>query len=148
MSYINLDNINNVLSHLYDSVNGLRECAEQSKAPSFKQTLLDVVLDRQQFIDEIKSELDLPSEEFVTHGSVAGPLHRLYIDLKALVTSGDAEAINKEIKRGDDKLIGAYQEAIDDEENELVKNLLSRQLAIIQDNLLQIDEAALTAEKL
>lgn len=148
MHYINLDNINNVLSHLYDSINGLRECAEQSKSPSFKQTLLDIVLDRQQFVDEMKSEIDLPSEEFVTHGSIAGPLHRLYIDLKVLITSGDAEAINKEIKRGDEKLIAAYQEAIEDEDNELIKNLLNRQLAIIRDNLLQIDEAALKTEKL
>src|SRR5690348_11126692 len=104
----NLNNINNVLKHLYDSVNGLTECANQINLAIYKQKLLAIAEQRNIFANELKSILANENVNFDKYGSVAGPLHRIYIDLVGFFTDGDVASINKEIKRGDDMLIKSY----------------------------------------
>ncbi|MES2807243.1 MAG: DUF892 family protein [Bacteroidota bacterium] len=60
----------------------------------------------------------------VAGGSTSGALHRTWLDVKAVFTGGDLEAILNECERGEDAILGAYETALTDD-NDLSPELVS-----------------------
>jgi len=70
-------------------------------------------------------------------GSVAGALHRGWVDVKSLVTGKDEEAVLNEAERGEDHALKAYKEAIEkiNKHNLLgIRDLVERQFHGAQRN--------------
>lgn len=133
MQTTNFNYVNDVLKHLYDSCNGLRECAKQVKSASFEKELIAEAEQREIFANELKTLLKNSDVQYEHSGSVAGPLHRLFIDIKSLFTNGDKEAIKKEIKRGDEVLIDSYRSALE-QASDTYFLVLQKQLDLIENS--------------
>jgi uncharacterized protein (TIGR02284 family) len=133
-------NLNNVLQYLHDSVNGLNECVSLAEGTDFTSYLSQVSQARASYITEIENLVVGENAEPKSSGSLAGPLHRIFLDLKSYLTSKNNESIKNEILRGDEVLIKAYNEALQHETAAPVKDLLSKQLQEIHQALVKITE--------
>jgi len=84
-------------------------------------------LTRGRFAGEIEAELHRLGEGDVSHsGSMAGALHRAWIDVKGNVGMSD-EAILSSVERGEDSAKEAYQRALDADVPADIRSLISRQ---------------------
>jgi uncharacterized protein (TIGR02284 family) len=134
--------LTSVLKLLHDSVKGLEDCASHAKVSNFKSYLTTLVGERKSFITQLNAFVATNGQTPVDSGTVAGPLHRFYIDLKSYVTDQNNADIKKEILRGDETLIKAYNEAITAETNATIKDTLDKQLKEIHHELVKLTQTA------
>lgn len=140
--------INKVLSYLYDSYYGYKEVASAVADQRMKYFFQALVEKRKNMIEELKQSANLPDSETTSSGSVLGDLHRIFVDLKGLITKGSVDAIINEVKRGENTTIDAYKEVIREisTEDSNVSSLLKKQLTDIEKNIVQIDTLSLNSK--
>jgi len=138
--------INKILSYLYDSYYGYKESASAVADERLKTFFQNLVEKRKSMIDELKNSANLPNDETTSSGSMLGSLHRIFVDLKGLITNGNVDAIINEVKRGENTTIEAYKEAIREISSEQpnVTSLLKKQMIDIEKNIVQIDALSLS----
>jgi uncharacterized protein (TIGR02284 family) len=109
--------LNDLIETLKDGEQGFRAAAQDVSSPELRALFEEFAQQRAQFATELhvlahdKGERN-PEE----HGSVAGAIHRGWIDLKAALESGDEHAVLAECERGEDAAVNAFREAIDEGE--------------------------------
>src|SRR5207253_8445333 len=104
-----IDVLKNLLETCRDGQEGYRQSAENVNSPEFKSFFNEQSLTRGRFVGEIENELHRLGELDVDRsGSIAGSLHRTWIDLKSNVGMSD-EAILSSVERGEDTAKSAYQ---------------------------------------
>lgn len=95
-----------------DGQNGFREASEKLTDPTIRAFFNEQSLERGRFAGELENELHRLGEADVEEsGSVAGTIHRAWIDLKSALGGGEA-AILAEAERGEDAAKKAYEDAI------------------------------------
>lgn len=115
--------LNDLIETLKDGQEGFRAAAADVKAADLKTIFSEYSLQRSKFVGELQSlSRSLGEKEPETEGSVAGALHRGWINLKAAISSQDEHAILVECERGEDSAVSEYKKAI--KENELPANVL------------------------
>lgn len=106
--------LNNLIETSKDGEAGFKVCAEDVKRPDLKTLFLD----RSQRCGQAAAELQRIVLELGGNPedstSVGGDLHRRWVDLKALVTGKDEEAILNECERGEDVAKKHYKEALEE----------------------------------
>jgi uncharacterized protein (TIGR02284 family) len=113
--------LNSLIETCKDGQEGFRNAAENVKDADFKSLFSELSMQRQQFVSELQTLVRGLGEGMEETGSVAGALHRGWIDLKASLTSGDEHAILSECERGEDSAVAEYREAL--EHGDLPANL-------------------------
>lgn len=108
--------LNSLIETCKDGQEGFRAAAENVKNADFKALFTELSIQRQQFVSELQSLVRRLGEKEETTGSVAGALHRGWIDLKAALSSGDEHAILAECERGEDSAVAEYREALAQDE--------------------------------
>ncbi|MCC2645826.1 MAG: aldehyde dehydrogenase, partial [Burkholderiales bacterium] len=73
-------------------------------------------------------------------GTVAGAAHRVFVDLKSLITGKDEVSILKEVERGEKHLLEVYKDTMNEIKEPLVLNLLHKQYEEIQADLIKWQE--------
>ena len=115
--------LNNLIETLKDGQEGFRAAAEDTESPRLKTLFNEFSLERSQFAGELQAlSRELGGGEPEKTGSVAGALHRGWIDLKSALSSKDEHAILAECERGEDSAVAEYRKAI--ESNALPANVL------------------------
>lgn len=122
-----ISTMNSLIELNRDGQNGFQEAAAKLGAPKLKAFCLEQSLVRAKFVGELQSEVRSLGEEPDTTGSVAGALHRGWMDLKAALGGGD-HAILAATETGEDHALGMYQKALGDTLPAPVRELLERQL--------------------
>ena len=137
------EQLNDLLTYLHDSYNGYKECADVIESVAMKPKLENAAQKRAEMIKALEGAITKLGKEPVHSGSMVGPLHRLYVDLKALFTAGDEDAILNEIKRGENTLLNTYKEVLRNEQlsNDL-KPLLEQEMQQIQEDIKELDQAS------
>lgn len=142
MSNDNLDNTVDVLNDLIetskDGEAGFRSCAKSVKNLELRSVFNERALECAAAADELQTLVVGLGGEPEDDTSVAGDLHRRWIDLKALVTGQDDKAILDECERGEDVAKKAYAEALENELPLNVRELIQRQYADVLRNHEQI----------
>jgi len=134
------DVLNDVLEYLHDSYNGYQECAKTVCNKELEELFKMLSTDREKMIKELEGEIQSFDQTPIKQGSVLGFMHRLFVDLKNLLTGGDNEAIVNEVKRGEHLLITHYESALEDENLPgNLQMLLKRQLNSIRENLKKVE---------
>jgi uncharacterized protein (TIGR02284 family) len=131
-------NINDLLCYLHDSSKGYRECAEEINNLKLKALFERLSEKRKGMIDEIKHHFPALIHKN-NNGTFTGVLHRVFLNLKNLLSNGDEEAIINEIKRGENTLIDAYKKLINDSLPDFQKNILFLQLDQVVNDVASID---------
>lgn len=127
-----------VLNHLIetckDGQEGFKTCAEDIKNPELKAVFLKHSQECAQAALELQGEVTALGGEPETSTSVAGDLHRRWVDVKSIFTGKDEEAVLNEAERGEDVAKKAYKEALEKPLPASVYAIIERQYHGVQRN--------------
>jgi uncharacterized protein (TIGR02284 family) len=122
--------LNSLIETLKDGQEGFRQAAEAVKDSTLKTLFSEYSLQRGKFAGELQNEVirSLGDSKPEETSSVAGALHRTWINLKSALTSGDDHAILAECERGEDSAVAEYRKAIEDKDlSSPLRDIVSRQ---------------------
>jgi len=118
-----------VIQVLHDSHKGFTDIGEHLKDPLAKNFFMREAETRHTFEGELKAAVGATDD---VGGTVAGPVHRAWGDLKANLGGGD-HSLLATAEQGEDAAKKAYQEALkSDKVSGTVRELLVRQQGHIQ----------------
>ena len=140
MTDINKESIsvlNDLIETSIDGQKGFKECAEDIKHPELKALFAKRSADCATAAAELQAAVRSLGGDPETSTSVAGDLHRRWVDVKSMFTGKDEEAVLNEAERGEDHALKAYKEAIETiNKHNLVgiRDLVERQYHGVQRN--------------
>lgn len=115
-----------------DGEKGYKDAAEHAKRPDLKSFFVTESSERGRFASELQSVLTkLGKTEKKQSGTVAGAMHRAWIDTKVGLGAGD-KSILESVEKGEDEAKEAYQEAIRASLPSDVAAIVSRQARSVQ----------------
>ena len=121
-----ISTLNSLIEVNRDGQSGFKEAAEKIEAPQIKQFCFEQSRSRAQFVGELQPlVLSLGSEPDNT-GSVAGALHRGWMDLKSALGGGD-HAILAATETGEDHAASEYKKALSETLPAHVREIVERQ---------------------
>jgi uncharacterized protein (TIGR02284 family) len=126
--------INDLIETLRDGQEGFRAAAEDVSSPELQTLFREFSQQRGQFVTELQvAAKDHGEDEPETSGSVAGALHRGWIDLKAALASRDEHAILAECERGEDSAVAEFKKAMEsDDLSADVRAVVTRQFGVVK----------------
>ncbi len=141
-----ISTINNLIETLKDGQEGFKQAAEAVKGSNLKLIFSELSLQRSKFAGELQAQaVQMGESEPADSSSTAGAMHRAWINLKSVVSSGDDHAVLAECERGEDSAIKEYQEAMEgDDLSAPVREIVSRQYAEVKsahDRIKQLRDA-------
>ena len=104
--------LNNLIETTRDGEKGFKTAAEGLTAPDIKHRFLQYSAERAQMTSELQAEVRRLGGDPERSGSVAGAMHRGWLDSKSVVTGKDDHAILAEAERGEDVAKNAYESAL------------------------------------
>lgn len=120
--------LNSLIETLKDGQYGFKVAAEDVKNSELKELFNRYALQRSQFAGELQNEaIRLGEKEPEETSSTAGVLHRGWINLKSALAGGDEHAILSECERGEDSAVSEYQEALEKELPQNIREIVERQ---------------------
>jgi len=109
----NTSMLNDLIETSKDGENGFRSAAEDAKSAELKATFLRRAEDCAKGASELQQLVSRMGGKPEQGGSVAGAMHRGWMDLKAKVAHRDDLAILEECERGEDVAKAKYRKALD-----------------------------------
>ncbi len=104
--------LNDLIQTCKDGQEGFKTCAEDIKNPELKALFVKRSLECSAAAGELQQEVIALGGDPEDSTSVAGDLHRRWVDVKSMFTGKDEEAVLNEAERGEDHAIKAYKEAL------------------------------------
>src|SRR5918995_6559981 len=104
--------LNNLIETCKDGEKGFKAAAEGLTAPDIKLRFLNYSRERAQMTSELQAEVRRLGGDPEQSGSMAGALHRGWLDIKSVATGKDDYAIVAEAERGEDVAKNAYESAL------------------------------------
>jgi uncharacterized protein (TIGR02284 family) len=130
---------NNAISVLEDLIEtckdgqkGYQDAATHVKRADLKTYFNEQSLERARFAGELQEErIRLGETDKKDSGSVAGAMHRAWIDTKVTLGAGDT-SILESVEAGEDKAKESYQKAVTADLPENLAQIIRRQAASVQ----------------
>ncbi len=141
--------LKDLIETLQDSFNAFKECAKAAKEENFKLKCEALASKRGEMLNKLLMASGYPSVNQYTAietadnkptGSVTAVFHRIYIDLKALLTNGKTEAIIEEIERGETTLLDTYEETL------MQLSIISRLRSLLNQQYFEVKRDLATVE--
>ncbi|HET8549750.1 MAG TPA: PA2169 family four-helix-bundle protein [Bryobacteraceae bacterium] len=126
--------LNELIETCLDGQQGFLDAATHATNSELKQMCMEYSRQRARFAAELHEHVRRLGGRPDESGSVAGALHRRWIDVKSAIVGRDDEAIVTECNRGEDVALARYREA-------LGRNLPVQSRAIAQAQFDQISHA-------
>lgn len=129
--------LNDLIETSKDGQEGFKSCAEDVKDQQLKTFFAQRSADCATAAAELQAQVRQLGGDPETSTSVAGDLHRRWVDVKSIFTGKDDKAILNEAERGEDHALKAYKEALEkiDKHNLVgIKALVERQYHGVQRN--------------
>jgi uncharacterized protein (TIGR02284 family) len=127
--------LNSLIETCSDGQEGFRSASEDVSNTALKSLFSELSIERGRFGSELQRLVGALGEEPDSSGSVAGSLHRGWIDLKSALSSGDEHAILAECERGEDSAVAEFRDALEHEElPESVRDVIRRQYLAVQES--------------
>ena len=105
--------LNDLIETSKDGQEGFKTCAEDIKHPELKALFAKRSADCAAAAAELQAAVRQLGGDPETSTSVAGDLHRRWVDVKSMFTGKDEEAVLNEAERGEDHALKAYKEALE-----------------------------------
>jgi uncharacterized protein (TIGR02284 family) len=106
--------LNNLIETTKDGEKGFKTAAEGLTAPDIKNRFLQYSRERAQMTSELQAEVRRLGGDPERSGSMAGTLHRGWLDIKSVITGKDDHAILAEAERGEDVAKNTYESALNE----------------------------------
>lgn len=127
-----ISTLNNLIETCKDGEQGFKTAAEGLTAPDIKSQFLQYSRERAQMTSELQAEVRRLGGDPERSGSMAGALHRGWLDIKSVVTGKDDYAILAEAERGEDVAKNAYESALQEPLPASAQILVQQQAAKIR----------------
>jgi uncharacterized protein (TIGR02284 family) len=123
-----ISTLNTLIATTIDSITGYEDSAENIDNERFREIFRQRANERQQIVEQLRSEVRRLGGEPEDSGSFLGKTHQRFEDLKAAITGRDEKSIVNEVERGEDYLKEKWQAALqsgdlDGECHDLVERL-------------------------
>ena len=105
--------LNDLIETSKDGQEGFKSCAEDIKHPELKALFAKRSAECAAAAAELQAQVRALGGDPETSTSVAGDLHRRWVDVKSVFTGKDEEAVLNEAERGEDHALKAYKEALE-----------------------------------
>jgi len=125
--------LNDLIETLKDGEKGFRIAAQGVDRKDIQQLFLKYAEQRSKFVDELQREVRKLGGDPDESGSLAGAIHRGWINIKSAVTGQDEESVLAECERGEDSAVRNYEEALKKNLPESVRSLIQKQYAQVQE---------------
>ena len=126
--------LNNLIETCKDGEKGFREAAEGLTNPTVKAKFLEYSRQRAQMARELQDEVRKLGGDPEKSGSVAGTVHRGWLNIRGAVSGKDDHAIAAEAERGEDVAKTAFEDA-------LTESLPSTAQALVQQQSIKVRQA-------
>jgi uncharacterized protein (TIGR02284 family) len=128
-----ISTVNSLIETLKDGQEGFRQAAEAVKDSELKSLFSEFSIERSRFAGELQDQLrQIGEPDPEDSSSVAGSMHRAWINLKAAATSGDDHAILAECERGEDSAVNEYKKAMTADLSSPLRETVSQQYAKVK----------------
>ena len=107
-----ISTLNTLIATTIDSITGYENSAENIDNERFRKIFRQRANERQQVVEQLRSEVRRLGGEPDTDGSFMGKTHQRFEDLKAAITGRDEKSIINEVERGEDYLKDKWQTAL------------------------------------
>jgi uncharacterized protein (TIGR02284 family) len=124
--------LNDLIETLKDGELGFTTAADDAKSPELKALFLEYALQRSEFAAKLQRQVEEMGEKAEDSGSLAGDLHRGWIELKSAVSVREDLAVLQECERGEDTAVKAYSDALAAENLGTARPIVEQQFAQIK----------------
>ncbi|HEX6278735.1 MAG TPA: PA2169 family four-helix-bundle protein [Pyrinomonadaceae bacterium] len=122
-----ISTLNGLIETCKDGQMGFQEAAQGVERTDLKSFFSECSVQRSQFAGELQSLVRTLGGDPENSGSIAGSLHRGWINIKSAVTGKDEGAILNEAERGEDSAKKAYKEALEESLPGYIQEVIQRQ---------------------
>ncbi len=128
-----IDVLNDLTEVLKDGQQGFETAAKDAKAPELQAAFHKYAAQRAEFASRLQARVAALGADVEKRGSVAGAMHRGWINLKAALSSNEPQAVLEEAERGEDAAVEAYRKALEHVELDAeTRALISSQYTAVQ----------------
>jgi uncharacterized protein (TIGR02284 family) len=107
-----ISTLNTLIATTIDSITGYENSAKDVESQRFAEIFRQRASERQQVVEELRSEVRRLGGNAEDDGSFLGKAHQRFEDLKAAITGGDDKSIINEVERGEDYLKEKFETAL------------------------------------
>lgn len=108
--------LNDLLEISKDGEEGFTRAAAEVEDASVKTVLVQCAANCRSGAQELASEVRRLGGDPDKRGTIAGAVHRGWVNVKAAVTGHDTKAVLNECERGEDYAKGRYKKALEEDE--------------------------------
>jgi len=127
--------LNELIETCEDGVHGFKTASEAVESPTAKALFASRLPNILRGESELKAEVRRLGGDPDTRGTIAGAVHRGWIDLKAAVTGKNEEAIVMECERGEEHAAHVYEDALQKDLPYDTRAIVERQYRGVIENL-------------
>jgi uncharacterized protein (TIGR02284 family) len=106
--------LNGLIAATLDSADGYETSAADIQDASLSAMFLARARERRSVVAQLQTEVSRHGGTPEDDGSVLAGAHRMFVNLKSIVTGQDNKAIVDEVERGEDHIKAKYEDALND----------------------------------
>lgn len=111
-----ISTLNDLIATTFDSVEGYREAGKNSEGTRYVSMFNARAVEREAVIATMRGEVTRLGGKPEEDGTMLGGAHRMFLNLKSVVTGRDDKAIIAEVEQGEDHIKARFEDAMDDTE--------------------------------
>jgi len=134
--------LNNLLEKNYDAEKGFSKAYENTKNTQLKSFFQRKAQERNEFSRELQTEIRAFGQDPKETGSATGTAHRAWMDVKALFSSDNEEAMLEEAIKGEKAAVDEYKSVLSE------TNIPASTQTILQRQKSQIERTLSTVKQL
>lgn len=143
--------LNELIETCENGLQGFKTASESVENPTAKALFASRLPNIQRGESELKAEVRRLGGDPEKRGTIAGAVHRAWIDLKSAVTGKNEEAIVMECERGEEHAAHAYEDALQKDLPLDTRAMVERQYRGVVENLNRVralskDPSAVTVD--
>ncbi len=105
--------LNDLTEVLKDGQHGFETAAKDVKASELAQIFQGYAKQRAEFAAKLQAHVLAIGADVEKSGSIAGSMHRGWINLKSALSTNEPQAVLDEAERGEDVAVAAYRKALE-----------------------------------
>lgn len=106
--------LNSLIATTIDSADGYAEAAKDSDSGRFASIFTERAAERRSVMSMLQAEVVRLGGEPEDDGTMLAGAHRMFVNLKSVVTGQDDKAIVNEVERGEDHIKAKFEDAMAD----------------------------------
>src|SRR5687767_14234415 len=128
-----IDTLNDLTEVPKDGQHGFQTAAKDVKAPELAQLFQGYAKQRGEFAAKLRPHVAALGAKVEKSGSIAGSVHRGWINLKSAHSTNEPQAVLEEAERSEDAAVAAYRKALEHPHVEAdTRNLIASQFTAVK----------------